>query len=1195
MGPSDLGPRDLAAMELAVAPASDSFGGITVNAASTAHVFTVTVGHPAAALTVSLEGADPGDFLLSEDSCTGASPAAGATCTFKISFAPTALGARSASARVQAAGGSSVTATLVGTGAPPARLSVSPSPSPYDFGAVGFGATSPAATFTVSNVGGGLSGIVSITLGGPDAAQFAITSELCAGRTIDSTSTCGISVAFTPNSSAATARNATLQIQAAPGGTITIPLTGEGAVPAHLTLTSPESPFDFAAVTVNTHSATLDVVVTNDGGSPTGAPVEVALAGADPSHFEIVQDCGSASLAPLTACTVEVRFNPTVTAATSARLDIGAAPGGTVSIDLQGHGLNPAQLGWSGMLSYGNVPRGSTADLILTLANSGDLATGAPVSVTISPGGDAALFSVVSTSCSAALAPASSAGSSCTATVRFSPLVGTADGAKSAIVHAPPGSLVAALTLAAAAVDPSSLAITPAGSFTYTPAVTADGTTYSFKVFTVSNGGGAPSNTVTVSLSDSTNFVTQDDNCTGSAVPAAGSCTVTVLFRPQAGSSGAETTTLQVVEMGGATVTKTLNGTALAPAKLAWTTSGFNWGGVRVTDDDPALDQTFTLRNGGDISASALTISTAGATTEFFVESTTCTPSGALILGPGASCTVTGRFAPATAGSHTLQIVATATSGAPSGTSSTWSGDGQWQLNITKSGAASGAVTSSPAGINCDLAGTNCHALYDDGTVVTLTAAPGVGARFAAWTGCTPVAGMPQQCTLTMNANGATAGAKTVNADFELNAFTVTVGITNIAGAAGGVTSIVPDAQINCPGTCSNGTPYTWNSNVVLRATPSPGFGFAGWGGECSAAPNPTPNTTTTCMLNMQANKTPTAIFTPFNKAFVTSTSYLPGGDTAASGGTFGQFNSQASANARCAERAVAGGLGGTNWVAWLSVSGSNAKDLFGSSRGWVRPDQQPVIDTMSAFASTGQFFTSLAINELGNQVATTTLAWTGTSANGAASGTNCSGWTTTGSYGSNGAAFGGAGRWTATNNNAPCTVPEALYCFENDYSAVLTPTIPANQFAKLAFVTSTQYSLAADPAGGTCPTAGPALLDCRCQAEANSAGIGASTGRTYLAMIAQTGIPVVSRFAIFLGWYRVDGVEGDMTSARSQRRQRSPRRFGRHGDRKLLHGRKRVERRRRHQDVRRRPHRLQQLERGFDRFFLGGRRLVRQ
>ena len=68
---------------------------------------------------------------------------------------------------------------------------------------------------------------------------------------------------------------------------------------------------------------------------------------------------------------------------------------------------------------------------------------------------------------------------------------------------------------------------------------------------------------------------------------------------------------------------------------------------------------------------------------------------------------------------------------------------------MTKAGAGTGTVTSSPAGINC---GSTCTATYANGTTVTLTASPTSRSRFSGWSGdCTG----RSTCVLTMTANHA--------------------------------------------------------------------------------------------------------------------------------------------------------------------------------------------------------------------------------------------------------------------------------------------------------------------------------------------------------------------------------------------------------------------------------------------------------
>ncbi len=80
---------------------------------------------------------------------------------------------------------------------------------------------------------------------------------------------------------------------------------------------------------------------------------------------------------------------------------------------------------------------------------------------------------------------------------------------------------------------------------------------------------------------------------------------------------------------------------------------------------------------------------------------------------------------------------------------------GAHQLIVGKAGTGTGAVTSSPAGIDC---GATCSATFPSGTVVTLTAVPDATSTFVAWTGdCTGTG----SCSVTMDAD------RSVSARFE--------------------------------------------------------------------------------------------------------------------------------------------------------------------------------------------------------------------------------------------------------------------------------------------------------------------------------------------------------------------------------------------------------------------------------------------
>jgi hypothetical protein len=79
------------------------------------------------------------------------------------------------------------------------------------------------------------------------------------------------------------------------------------------------------------------------------------------------------------------------------------------------------------------------------------------------------------------------------------------------------------------------------------------------------------------------------------------------------------------------------------------------------------------------------------------------------------------------------------------------------KLTVEKKGTGSGAVTSSPAAIDC---GATCSAEYPTGAEVTLTGTPGPNTEAVKWSGCDSVTS-EGRCRVTMSA------AKTVSATFQ--------------------------------------------------------------------------------------------------------------------------------------------------------------------------------------------------------------------------------------------------------------------------------------------------------------------------------------------------------------------------------------------------------------------------------------------
>jgi len=247
------------------------FGSVAVGSSSPAQSFTlVNTGSVATGAPVlTLLGANPGDFAIAAQSCTG-SLAPGAACWTKIVFQPTSAATiRSATLTVTdgtttgavaasllgtgsgspgtggaggtGAGGSSASggaggAPMGGTGGETggsggaggtAAAALSIYPNSVDYGIVAVGGTSSVQAFTVTNVGNATIGTFSVALSGSSTGEFVISGSTCIS-VLPVASSCAVAMVFEPNSTGA--KSATLVV-AGDTATATASLLGIGVSP----------------------------------------------------------------------------------------------------------------------------------------------------------------------------------------------------------------------------------------------------------------------------------------------------------------------------------------------------------------------------------------------------------------------------------------------------------------------------------------------------------------------------------------------------------------------------------------------------------------------------------------------------------------------------------------------------------------------------------------------------------------------------------------------------------------------------------------------------------------------------------------------------------------------------------------------------------------------------------------------------
>ncbi|MBL9016285.1 MAG: choice-of-anchor D domain-containing protein [Myxococcales bacterium] len=658
------------------------FGNVVVGTTTTVNrVFTVTNsgGVTSGTLTVTPAGSNPAQFVKTADTCNGQTLAAGANCTFTVNFAPTSIGAKSASFDVSANPGGLVSGAVSGTGINNATIVITPNAT--DFGSVTVGANSTQSSFVVTNSGGVATGALAApTLTGAQAAQFNIVSQNCTGVVLQpgGANSCTVIARYSPTATGAAAAN--LNVTGTPGGTGVANLSGTGNAVGSLTFNP--TTHDFLTVNVGAASAPQQFTLSNPGGSPIG-PLTLATGGANANQFQIVagtDTCTGQTLLPTVGtCTISVTFNPTSAGLKNGTLQA-TAPSGTFSATLTGTGIVGATLSIAPAThDYGSVAIQTNSpyqDFVVT--NTGGVASGVPT-VALN-GTNASEFNIANPpngGCTAALAP----GASCTIQVRFSPVIVSMIAKQATLdVGASPGGNVSA-ALSGFAISQAQIANTPS-ALSFNQTLIGD---TSVQMITVTNNGAATTGPlmVTIAGANAADY-TQTNNCT--TLLNGQSCTINVTFAPQ-GPFNLNALSMEDRRNASVTVTGTPGGTAVTSLTgttrprielLAPSTNPFDFGAVGVSSPEEAVCVNVTVRNNTATTANLALTPTLGTPQQFFpvTNGVTCPTGGypatfggasvcGATLGAGASCTIRIAFNPESTGVKTGNVVFAINGGGP--------------------------------------------------------------------------------------------------------------------------------------------------------------------------------------------------------------------------------------------------------------------------------------------------------------------------------------------------------------------------------------------------------------------------------------------------------------------------------------------------------------------------------------------------
>lgn len=237
----------------------------------------------------------------------GATLAPAATCRIAVTFGSPTQGSFSGQISiVHNAAGSPTTVTLSGI-ATPVPVAIISLPSAVDFGTTVINGNGNTRFFNIFNTGTIPMSVSSITVSGPNAADFIVDTQLCAspGSIIAAGDTCTVDMNFLPTTTGAKTAQVNVVSNASNGATVNrVDLTGTGIL-------SPRAIPEFSLTTIGFgnviygSSASNTVTLKNSG----GVPLDITSLQSTSRDFTVTSNCG-ASLASLSSCVVSVSFSP---------------------------------------------------------------------------------------------------------------------------------------------------------------------------------------------------------------------------------------------------------------------------------------------------------------------------------------------------------------------------------------------------------------------------------------------------------------------------------------------------------------------------------------------------------------------------------------------------------------------------------------------------------------------------------------------------------------------------------------------------------------------------------------------------------------------------------------------------------------------------------------------------------------------
>jgi hypothetical protein len=565
-------------------------------------------------------------FSIQSDGCSGQNIAPGATCNIVVRFAPTSGGTFSSSFGINSNDPDTPVMNVAISGKGVIAANITVDPLSINFGNVQL-TKNKQQTVTIKN-----NGTADLTISSINsvAAPFSIPTNTCpiSPSKLVIGASCSFIVQFAPLANGGVSSSITITSDDPAKGTVLVSLSGTGVSTPEISA-SP-NPLIFLNTPVGS-IISQDITVTNIG------IVSLHITGmTNPGGvFSMTSNNCLGPLAPAATCTITIQFQPVSQGFASSLFTITSDDPVTpvLTENLQGTGsVTPKISASPSPVNFGSIFAGTTTTQTLTVTNIG---TG---SLSISSvTGLSSPFSITSNSC---LGPILAANQSCQMSVKFAP-AGT-------------GPFTDDITIGSNDPVTPSLLVTLKGIGLAAPNITASpnpltfpnvpvNTTQSHDI-TVNNTGLAPL-TITGVTNPGGDFTMPANSCMGS-IAAAGSCTITINFKPASIGSQTSSVTINSNDPNTPALTVNISGSGfIGPnnAKISVSPAFITF--PNTTVGQTSVPKTFTVTN---IGTTALVISSVTyPKTPYRVVGDTC--SGKTLAASG-TCSVDVVFNPSSAG-----------------------------------------------------------------------------------------------------------------------------------------------------------------------------------------------------------------------------------------------------------------------------------------------------------------------------------------------------------------------------------------------------------------------------------------------------------------------------------------------------------------------------------------------------------------